>query len=172
MRWFLVDRVLESVPGKSIKTVKCFSRSEVFFMDHFHGFPIVPGVLQIEMMATSGGKILKLMNNDLLPVVGSVKGAKFYRNVRPGDQCIITMELLKFRSSYALCEGRVEVNGEKVSEATIMYGLMSAELLDPNYVDPVLEEWRKANGIPTPKRRGQSTVEVSISVPVPAMELQ
>jgi len=161
MRWFLVDRVLESVQGKSIKTLKCFSRSELFFMDHFHGFPIVPGVLQIEMMATSGGKILKLMDDSLLPVVGTIKNAKFFRNIRPGDQCIISVELTKFRSSYALCNAKVEVDGEKVSEATIMYGLLSADLLDPSYVDPVLQEWRMANGIPVPSRLKKEETSVA-----------
>ena len=78
MRWFLIDRIVECDPGKSIIGVKVFSRSEIFFMDHFNGFPIVPGVLQIEMMATTGGKAIKLAEDSWLPVLGSVKKAKFY----------------------------------------------------------------------------------------------
>ena len=60
MRWYLVDRLVECVPGKSAIGIKSFSRSELFFMDHFPGFPIVPGVLQIEMMATTGARPSKL----------------------------------------------------------------------------------------------------------------
>jgi len=152
MRWFLVDRIVECERGKKITGIKCFSRSDLLFMDHFHGFPIVPGVLQIEMMATTGGKMIKLDHPDLLPVVGSVKNAKFFKNIRPGDQCFIYMELEKLRKSYALISGRVEVGGEKMSECTIMFGLLSSDVIDPEYVDPVLEEYRLENGLPGLKK--------------------
>lgn len=154
-RWILIDRVVEVESGKRIKGVKAFTRAELFFMDHFHGFPIVPGVLQVEMMATTGGKLIKLDHPELLPVVGSIKSAKFYSHIRPGDQCFIHVELERLRKSYALANGWVEVDGKKVSEATIMYGIMSAELLDPEYVDPVLEEYRAENGLPLLKPKPQ-----------------
>ncbi|MEZ4741439.1 MAG: 3-hydroxyacyl-ACP dehydratase FabZ family protein [Bdellovibrionota bacterium] len=147
MRWYLIDRILECTPGKQIVGLKSFTRSEMFFMDHFHGFPIVPGVLQIEMMATTGGKAIKLADNSILPILGSVKSAKFIHNIRPGDQCKIFVEIEKLAKSYALANGRVEVDDKTVSKATIMYGILPAETADTNWKDPVMSEWCAANNI-------------------------
>jgi 3-hydroxyacyl-[acyl-carrier-protein] dehydratase len=145
MRWYLIDRIIECVPGESIVGIKAFTRSEHFFADHFHGFPIVPGVLQIEMMATTGGKAIKLKDNDILPILGSVKKAKFLGQIRPGDQCRIYVEIEKLAKTYACAEARVEVDGKIVSKASIMYAILPATVGDVSWVDPVMDEWRKSN---------------------------
>ncbi len=145
MRWYLIDRIEECTPGESIVGVKCFTRSEQFFEDHFHGFPIVPGVLQIEMMATTGGKAIKLKNNQILPILGSVRKAKFIGHIRPGDQCRIYVQIEKLANSYASAEARVEVDGKVVSRASLMYAILPATVGDVTWIDPVMEEWRKAN---------------------------
>lgn len=145
MRWYLVDRLLECEPGRSAVGIKTFSRSEVFFMDHFPGYPIVPGVLQIEMMANTGGKAIKLARPETLPVLGSVKNAKFYKQVQPGDQCRIYADVLSLKTSFAVVDARVEVDGVKVSQAQIFYGILSSKVIDPNYIDPVIQEWKSRN---------------------------
>lgn len=142
MRWYLIDRILECEPGKRILGIKSFTRSEQFFEDHFHGMPIVPGVLLIEAMATTGGKAIKLLDDDLLPVLGRVKDAKFYHNVRPGDQCQIYIKIEKLRKSYATALGKVVVEGKTVAEAAIMYGVLSSDLIDRSWDDPIMKEWR------------------------------
>jgi 3-hydroxyacyl-[acyl-carrier-protein] dehydratase len=145
MRWYLIDQIIECVPGESIIGIKSFTRSEQFFADHFHGFPIVPGVLQIEMMATTGGKAIKLKDNDILPILGSVRKAKFMGQIRPGDQCRIYVQIEKLAKSYASAEARVEVDGKIVSKASLMYAILPADVADVAWVDPVMDEWRKAN---------------------------
>lgn len=122
MRWILVDKLLELDPGKSAVGVRCFSRAEIFFMDHFPGFPIVPGVLQVEMIAQVGGKCIRAANPNILTVLSSVRGAKFRKSIEPGDQAIIKAEVLQVRSAYSVVRGHIEVNGVKVSEAEVMYG--------------------------------------------------
>lgn len=151
MRWFLLDRLIEVLPGKKAVGIKCFTRSEHFFTDHFHGFPIVPAVLQVEMMATTAGKAIKIHDDSLLPVVGSIQKAKFYEHVRPGDQCLITCEIEKLGKTYATANCQVSVNGKKVSIATIMFAILPATKLDPNWRDPVVAEWYAANGITDPR---------------------
>jgi 3-hydroxyacyl-[acyl-carrier-protein] dehydratase len=148
MRWFLIDKLLECDPGKSAVGVKCYSRSEMFFMDHFAGYPVVPGVLQIEMIAQTGGKCLRLALDDEFTVLGSVKSAKFYKNIEPGDQCIVKVEILKQAKAYAIASGVIEVNGEKMATAEVMYGILPRDRLDKNYRDPVLSDWKKRKGIP------------------------
>lgn len=120
MRWILVDKILEMNPGKSAVGIRSFSRAEMFFMDHFPGFPIVPGVLQVEMIAQVGGKCIRAANPKLLAILSSVKSAKFRNKIEPGDQATIKVEV-QVRKAYSLAEGIIEVNGKKVSEAVIMY---------------------------------------------------
>ena len=122
MRWILVDKLLELDPGKSAVGVRCFSRAEIFFMDHFPGFPIVPGVLQVEMIAQVGGKCIRAANPGILTVLSSVKSAKFRKSIEPGDQAIIKAHVVQVRAAYSVVAGHIEVNGVKVSEAEVMYG--------------------------------------------------
>ncbi len=120
MRWILIDKLVEMDPGKRAVGIRSFPPSEPFFMDHFPGFPIVPGVLQVEMIAQLGGKCIRSANPDILPILSSVKGAKFRNKIEPGDRATIKVEVT-VRKSYSLAKGHIEVNGKKVSEAEVMY---------------------------------------------------
>jgi len=121
MRWLLIDKILEMVPGVKASGVRCFSRSELFFIDHFPGYPIVPGVLQIEMIAQLGGKCILAGKQEFLPVLTSVKSAKFRKPVGPGDRVLIHVEV-SMRKSYSLAKGSIELDGEHVAFAEVMYG--------------------------------------------------
>ena len=90
-------------------------------MDHFPGYPIVPGVLQVEMIAQVGGKCIMAANPEYLPVLTSVKSAQFRRAIEPGDRALIHVEV-NLRKSYSLANGWIEVEGKKVSAAEVMYG--------------------------------------------------
>ncbi len=108
-------------PGKSALGVKCFSRSEFFFMDHFPGYPLVPGVLQIEMIAQLGGKCIMSANPGFLPVLTSVKSAKFRKAIEPGDRALIHVDVT-LRKAYSIASGWIEVEGKSVASAQVMYG--------------------------------------------------
>ena len=57
MRFVLLDRVISLEPGRSIHAVKTMPEDEELFLDHFPGFPVVPGVLLVEMMAQAAGQV-------------------------------------------------------------------------------------------------------------------
>jgi 3-hydroxyacyl-[acyl-carrier-protein] dehydratase len=96
--FLLVDRVLECVPGKTIRAVKNVTYNEPFFMGHFPHRPVMPGVMIIEALAQAAG-ILAFRTADVIPdentkfyFVGIDK-ARFRRPVEPGDQLILTAQL-------------------------------------------------------------------------------
>jgi 3-hydroxyacyl-[acyl-carrier-protein] dehydratase len=149
MRWLLLDQIIECEPGVSGKGVKTFSRSETFFMDHFPGFPIVPGVLQIEMMAQMAGKSYAIANPDILPVLGTVKAAKFYKNINPGDRCVVSAKIVKSSRDFMIAEGEIEVEGQKVSSATILFGKVKRSQLTSQDFDQVVLDWKKKVGYPS-----------------------
>ena len=143
MRWIWVDKLLECEPGKSAVGVKCFSLSDPLFMDHFPGFPIVPGVLQVEMIAQVGGKCLRAALPEILTVLGSVKSAKFYKSIEPGDRCTIHVAVDQLRQQYAIVSGYILVGEKKVATTTVMFGMLPGSRLEAGAQDPVLARWKK-----------------------------
>jgi 3-hydroxyacyl-[acyl-carrier-protein] dehydratase len=144
MRWMLVDKIIEMDPGKSAVGVHDFSRSESFFMDHFPGFPVVPGVLHVEMIAQLGGHCIRACNQDILPMVGSIKSAKLYKKIVPGDQAIIKVQVI-VRKEYSVASGYIFVEGIKTSAAELILAHIpiSDKLSRQIGEAGVLSDWRK-----------------------------
>jgi beta-hydroxyacyl-ACP dehydratase FabZ len=120
--FLLVDRVLEIEPGKRIVAIKNVTVNEEFFLGHFPGHPVVPGVLLVEGMAQAGGILLL---HDLpdrekkLLYFTSIEGAKFRRPVVPGDQVRYEIEVLRLRALYCRLSGRALVDGQVAAEAIV-----------------------------------------------------
>jgi 3-hydroxyacyl-[acyl-carrier-protein] dehydratase len=140
MRWILVDRLVSCVPGERVVATKSFPISDILFMDHFVGWPTVPGVLQIEMIAQAAGKCIKLARPTETTLLALVRSAKFYRRVEPGDQCRVTVEITRLRDDHALESGIVEVDGVRTAQAELLVSIVPAAGV---FVDPVLEDWTR-----------------------------
>ncbi len=118
----LVDRVLEIEPRRRLVAIKGVTINEPYFIGHFPGQPVVPGVLLIEGLAQAGGL---LVLHDLpdrehkLLYFTSIDSARFRRPVVPGDQVRYEIEVLRLRANYARLSGRVTVDGQLAAEAVI-----------------------------------------------------
>ena len=147
MRWLLIDRLVTCDPGKCAVGLKAFTRSELFFMDHFPGRALVPATLQLEMIAQTAGRCIKIARPGILTLLSRVNSARFSKPIVPGDQCWITVQIVNLRSSYAIASGIIEVAGKQVAEAEIMYALVTRNQPDQaNQTDPVIEEWARSEG--------------------------
>src|SRR6185436_17827469 len=95
MRFLLVDRILELEAGKRIVTSKAVGADEDYYADHFPGYPVVPGVLQVEMMAQSAGKcLMAAIDSSRWPVLIQVRQANFRRSVFPGAALRIEAQIV------------------------------------------------------------------------------
>lgn len=123
----LVDRIIDYVPGKKAVGVKNVTFNEPHFQGHFPDRPIMPGVLIIEAMAQVGGVVLTQMadlNGGLFMFAG-IDGVRFRRPVVPGDQLIMTVELLSVkRRRFGKMQGRAEVDGQLAAEGEFMFSLV------------------------------------------------
>ena len=118
----LVDRIVECDDEKRIVGLKNVTVNEPFFPGHFPGVPIMPGVLQLEAMAQVAGVLLNRITDlaGKIPYFMSIDKAKFRQPVRPGDQMMIEVVFLKFRSKTARFKAVITVDGAKVSEAEML----------------------------------------------------
>jgi 3-hydroxyacyl-[acyl-carrier-protein] dehydratase len=139
MRFLLVDRILELESLKRIVTTKEISPEEDYFPDHFPGYPVVPGVLQVEMMAQSAGKCLMAgIDPALWPVLLQVRQANFRKSVLPGSSLRIEAEILSCNRSTATANAKIQCDGQAVADATLVFGFIQKSLLPAGFQDEVL----------------------------------
>lgn len=126
----LVDKIFH-LDDNSVAGVKNVTMNEPFFQGHFPGNPVMPGVLQIEAMAQTGG-ILVLSTvpdpENYWTYFLGIENARFRKMVLPGDTLIFKCELLApIKRGIAKMQGRAYVGGTLVCE-----GVMTASIVRKN----------------------------------------
>ncbi|CAM4297453.1 bifunctional UDP-3-O-[3-hydroxymyristoyl] N-acetylglucosamine deacetylase/3-hydroxyacyl-ACP dehydratase [Gillisia hiemivivida] len=121
--FLLVDKIYSLTPTCVIG-MKNVTMNEPFFVGHFPGKPVMPGVLQVEAMAQTGG-ILALKSvpdpENYLTFFMKIDNVKFKQQVVPGDTLIFKLELLApIRRGICQMQGYAYVNGKLVTEAILM----------------------------------------------------
>lgn len=123
----LIDRVIEIVRAKRIVAIKNVTINEQFFVGHFPGYPIMPGVLIVEAMAQAGAALLFTEvtdRDDKLLVFTGIERARFRRPVTPGDQLRIEVDVLAFRGTAGRLQGKAYVDGKLACEAVVTCRLL------------------------------------------------
>ena len=123
--FLLVDRVLECIPGKSIRALKNVTYNEPFFPGHFPGRPLMPGVMIIEALAQATG-ILAFSSANIVPTeetrfyfVGIDK-ARFRKPVIPGDQLVLNATVQRALKGIWKFETLATVGDVEVAHAEMM----------------------------------------------------
>jgi 3-hydroxyacyl-[acyl-carrier-protein] dehydratase len=127
----LIDRITEmdtpsnpSWVGKKCHAIKNVTINENFFLGHFPGHPVMPGVLIIEAMAqTSAVCGYRAELNDGEPqqvFIAGIDNARFRKPVIPGDQLRIVVECTRDRKSILAFHCEAFVDNERVCEADIL----------------------------------------------------
>ncbi len=120
--FLLVDKIMH-ISENSIVGIKNVTMNEAFFVGHFPDEPVMPGVLQIEAMAQTGGiLLLKVVDNpqDYLTYFLKIDKVKFKKKVVPGDTIVFRLELLSpVKRGIATMKGEGFVNGQLVIEGEL-----------------------------------------------------
>lgn len=123
--FLLVDRVLEVEVGKRIVALKNITVNEPFFVGHFPGNPVMPGVLMIEALAQAAG-ILSFKTLDqrfdgsTTFYLAGVDNCRFKRPVLPGDQLRLEVEVTRVTRYLWKYAGRGSVDGQLAVEAELL----------------------------------------------------
>ncbi len=107
--------------GHAKYTIK---EDEFFTRGHFPGNPIVPGVIQCEIMAQSCAVIVRDQIKDNLTLYAGLDKVKFKNMVKPGDVCEITTQLNEQRANLFFCTAKLEVGGKLCCQGKLTFALV------------------------------------------------
>ncbi|TYP98850.1 3-hydroxyacyl-[acyl-carrier-protein] dehydratase /UDP-3-O-[3-hydroxymyristoyl] N-acetylglucosamine deacetylase [Tenacibaculum adriaticum] len=121
--FLLIDRIIE-LSDTHVVGMKNVTMNEDFFVGHFPGAPVMPGVLQVEAMAQCGGVLVLSTVPDpenYLTYFMKMNNVKFKQKVLPGDTLIFKSELITpIRRGICHMQAYAYANGKLVAEAELM----------------------------------------------------
>lgn len=121
--FLFVDELVALEPGVSAAGRWTLTGEEAFFAGHFPGRPTLPGVLMCESIAQLGA--IALLTDDRftgkLPLFGGLDGARFRRQVGPGDTLDLEVTLGRLSSRAGKGSGRASVGGQLACECDLLF---------------------------------------------------
>lgn len=127
--FLLVDRILEVEDGKRAVGIKNVSANEPFFNGHFPSYPVMPGVLIVEALAQVGA-VAMLRQEEYkgrLAFFAGIDNCRFKKQVVPGDQLRLEVEITRIRGSVGKGKAIATVDGEVACETDIMFAFGDKE---------------------------------------------
>ena len=130
--FLLIDRVLEVEAGVRAVGLKQVTINEPFFVGHFPGRPVMPGVLQVEAIAQLGALALLIdpQHRGKIPMFARITGVRFRQPVTPGDTLRLEVTLDKMRGPIGKGQGTVSVDGKVVTEGEFTFALVEEPASD------------------------------------------
>ena len=121
--FLFVDAVTALEPGRSVQGRWRLTGDEWFFAGHFPGRPTLPGVLMCEAIAQVGA--IAVLTDDRfagkLPLFGGLDGARFRRQVVPGDELTLEVELGRMSARAGKGSGRALLRGEVACSCELLF---------------------------------------------------
>ncbi|RUL89747.1 UDP-3-O-acyl-N-acetylglucosamine deacetylase [Tautonia sociabilis] len=124
--FLLLDRVLAIEPGRSLRALKNVTCNEPFFLGHWPGRPVMPGVMILEAMAQAAGILIshRFDPDEHMAMIASIDDVKLRRQVVPGDQLLLEIDKFRCRSRMAEAHGLARVGDQVAAEARLRFAVV------------------------------------------------
>ena len=121
--FLLIDRIVDLEEGQKAVGIKNVSANEEFFQGHFPDHPVMPGVLIVEAMAQVGAvAVLKMPKYaGKIAFFAGIDKVRFRKQVVPGDQLRLEVELTKIKGPVGKGSGKAYVDGQVAAEAELTF---------------------------------------------------
>ena len=128
----MIDRITDFSKEEELTAVKNVTINEPYFVGHFPGNPVMPGVLQLEAMAQAAGIIMlrHMSMEGKLAFFMSADNVKFRKAVIPGDQLVIKVQITRNKGRIAAAHGECTVDGKTVSSADLLFTVMETGAME------------------------------------------
>lgn len=123
--FLLIDRVDELEPGKHAVGRKCVTMNEPYFVGHFPGKAVMPGVIILEALAQVGAIVMLTIekNAGKLAYFGGMDKVKFKRQVVPGDVLTLDVEIIKSKGTFGVGSAKAYVEDQIAVEAIFTFAI-------------------------------------------------
>ena len=123
--FLLIDEVVELEPGERVVARKLVRPDEWYFVGHFPGRPVMPGVLIVEAMAQTGAVAVLSQeeNRGRLALFAGIDDVRFKRIVEPGDELELECRLEAVRGPIGKGKATAKVGGELAARGTLTFAV-------------------------------------------------
>jgi 3-hydroxyacyl-[acyl-carrier-protein] dehydratase len=134
MRFHLIDRIEDFVPGKSLRGFRNLTMGEEYLADHFPTFPVMPGVLMLQTLVEAGSWLIRGSEDFRHSVITlrEVRNIKYGSFMEPGKRMTVTVELVERGEATATFKGKGEAEGQQTVAAKLVLGTMNLRDRDPS----------------------------------------
>lgn len=145
MRFVLIDRIIDLVPGQSVEAVKNLTMAEEYLGDHFPSFPVMPGVLMLEALTQAGAWLVRETEDfaHSVVVLKQAKTIKYRSFVEPGRQLHLKVKMLEHGPRESIMKGEGEIDGNTMVSGRFTLTRYNLRERDPalQSTDAVLVAW-------------------------------
>jgi 3-hydroxyacyl-[acyl-carrier-protein] dehydratase len=123
--FLLLDEVLELEPGRRVVARREVRAEDPWFVGHFPGRPVMPGVLIVEAMAQAGAVavLYEDENRGKLAFFAGIDDCRFKRVVEPGDELTLTCQIDAVRGPIGRGKATARVGDELAARGTLTFAV-------------------------------------------------
>jgi 3-hydroxyacyl-[acyl-carrier-protein] dehydratase len=121
----LIDKIDELQPNKYGVGTKCVSMNEPYFLGHFPGKAVMPGVIILEALAQTGAVVMLSHEENAGKIVyfGAMDKVKFKRQVVPGDVLKLEVEITKWKGNFGMGNAAAYVDDQVAVQAILTFAI-------------------------------------------------